>query len=169
MVVNRLKPEQPRRLVISGASGGLGLALARHYLEYGAIVAAFTRRGELLQALAAEFSDQVFCYTLDVRDASAVQEAVNDFIARVGYPDVVIANAGVIAVHSPNMPQRHWLYWLAPLRLLLGHLEPFLPAFWQEDMTARLSGALKQNGKALDGEPTVEYCFAGFYRVIRLM
>ena len=84
-----------RSLVISGASSGLGLALARHYLERGATVAAFARRGELLQALASEFPGQVFCYALDVRDAVAVQNAANDFIARVGVPEVVIANAGV--------------------------------------------------------------------------
>jgi len=97
VVANRLKPEQPRRLVISGASSGLGLALARHYLERGATVAAFARRGELLQALAAEFPDQVHCYALDVRDATAVQEAASNFIARAGCPDAVIANAGVSA------------------------------------------------------------------------
>lgn len=85
----------PQRLVISGASSGLGLALARHYLERGAIVAAFARRGELLQALATQFPEQVHCYTLDVRDSAAMQQAANDFIARVGCPDVVIANAGV--------------------------------------------------------------------------
>jgi NAD(P)-dependent dehydrogenase (short-subunit alcohol dehydrogenase family) len=85
----------PLRVIISGASSGLGFALARHYLERGATVAAFARRGELLQALATEFPDQVYCYALDVRDATAVQNAANDFIARVGVPDVVIANAGV--------------------------------------------------------------------------
>lgn len=85
----------PLRVVISGASSGLGLALARHYLERGAIVAAFARRGELLQAITAEFSDQVYCYALDVCDSLAVQEASCDFICRVGCPDVVIANAGV--------------------------------------------------------------------------
>lgn len=95
MVVNRLKPEQPLRLVISGASSGLGLALARHYLERGAIVAALARRGELLHSLSEEFPGKVYGYALDVRDAPAVQEAANDFIARAGCPDVVIANAGV--------------------------------------------------------------------------
>ena len=85
----------PLRVIISGASSGLGFALARHYLERGATVAAFARRGELLQALATEFPDQVYCYALDVRDVAAVQNAANDFIARVGVPDVVIANAGV--------------------------------------------------------------------------
>lgn len=95
MVVNRQKSEQPRRLVISGASSGIGLALARHYLERGATIAALARRTELLQALAQEFPGRVYCYALDVRDATAQQAAAQDFIARVGIPDIVIANAGV--------------------------------------------------------------------------
>lgn len=87
--------KMPQRVVISGASSGIGLALARHYLESGAIVAAFARRGELLQSLGAEFAGRAYCYQLDVRDAPAVRNAANDFITRAGRPDVVIANAGV--------------------------------------------------------------------------
>jgi NAD(P)-dependent dehydrogenase (short-subunit alcohol dehydrogenase family) len=83
------------KVVISGASSGIGLALARHYLECGATVAAFARRGELLQDLAAEFPGNVFPYALDVRDAVAIRAAAADFIAHVGVPDIVIANAGV--------------------------------------------------------------------------
>lgn len=90
-----LMPPSCLRVVISGASSGLGLALARHYLKRGAILAAFARRGDLLQALAAEFPDQVYCYVLDVRDSAAVQQAACDFVARAGVPDLVIANAGV--------------------------------------------------------------------------
>ena len=82
-------------VVISGASSGIGLALARHYLKHGAIVAGFARRGELLQALAAEFPDKVLCYALDVRDALAIQNAAHDLVSRAGVPDIVIANAGV--------------------------------------------------------------------------
>lgn len=91
----RMQKTHIKSLVISGASSGIGMALARHYLERGATVAAFARRGELLHSLSAEFPDRVFCYALDVRDAPAVQNAANNFIARVGSPDVVIANAGV--------------------------------------------------------------------------
>lgn len=83
------------KVVISGASSGIGLALARHYLECGATIAAFARRGELLQTLAAEFPEKVFCYALDVRDAPAIQRAAGDFMARAGVPDIIIANAGV--------------------------------------------------------------------------
>ncbi len=82
-------------VVITGASSGLGLALARHYLERGAIVAVVARRAEPLQTLSAEFPGKVFCYALDVRDASAIQHAAEDFMARAGVPDIVIANAGV--------------------------------------------------------------------------
>lgn len=82
-------------MVITGASSGLGLALARHYLQQGAVVAAISRRHELLQALAVEFPDQVYCYALDVCDASALQRAALDFMAKVGVPHIVIANAGV--------------------------------------------------------------------------
>ncbi|NNM79707.1 MAG: SDR family oxidoreductase [Gallionella sp.] len=80
---------------MSGASSGIGLALARYYLTRGALVATFARRGELLATLSTAFPNQVFVYALDVRDAAAVQHAAADFMARAGCPDVVIANAGV--------------------------------------------------------------------------
>src|SRR5512135_953365 len=83
------------KVVISGASSGIGSALARHYLERGATVAAFARRGELLRELSAGYPGRVHACVLDVRDAAAVQAAAQDFIVRVGVPDIVIANAGV--------------------------------------------------------------------------
>lgn len=83
------------RVVVSGASSGLGLALVQHYLQQGAVIAAIARRAELLQALSEQFPHQVHCYPLDVRDASALQAAAQDFMNRVGVPDIVIANAGV--------------------------------------------------------------------------
>lgn len=88
---------EPKRLrvVISGASGGLGLALARHYLEQGAAVGAMARRADLLQTLVEQFPQQVYPYALDVRDAPAIRAAAQDFMTRCGVPDIVIANAGV--------------------------------------------------------------------------
>lgn len=94
-MLSQSAPQRSLRVVITGATSGLGLALSRYYLERGAKVAAIARRGELLQVLATEFPDQVLCYALDVRAAEAMQQAAIDFIARIGCPDVVIANAGV--------------------------------------------------------------------------
>lgn len=84
-----------QRVAISGASSGLGLALAQHYLAQGAVVAVIARRADLLQALSQEFPQQAYCYPLDICDATAMQAAAQDFIARAGVPDIVIANAGV--------------------------------------------------------------------------
>jgi len=83
------------RVVISGASSGLGLALAQHYLQQGAQLAVYARRADLLQSLHELFPDQVHSYPLDVRDATALQSAANHFMENVGIPDIVIANAGV--------------------------------------------------------------------------
>jgi len=83
------------KVVISGASSGIGSALAHHYLEHDATVAAFARRSDLLRELSETYPGRVYASTLDVRDAAAIQAAAQDFIARVGAPDIVIANAGV--------------------------------------------------------------------------
>lgn len=85
----------PQSAFITGVSGGLGLALARYYLNLGARVGVAARRGELLQSLAQQYPGQVFIYPLDVRDADALRQAAQDFMEQVGTPDIVIANAGV--------------------------------------------------------------------------
>jgi short-subunit dehydrogenase len=87
---------RPRNVFITGASGGLGAALARLYASQGATVGLFARRQEELDALVASFSaGQTAVYTGDVRDANALEHAAADFIGRFGAPDVVIANAGI--------------------------------------------------------------------------
>lgn len=85
------------RIFLTGASSGIGEALARHYAAKGATLGLVARRGDRLSALAAELPGSHSCYPLDVADAAAVQAAAADFIARHGCPDIVIANAGVSA------------------------------------------------------------------------
>lgn len=104
---NDLVPRSALRLVITGASSGLGQALARHYLQQGAQIAVCARRADLLESLAQQFPEQVYCYVVDVRDGAAMQAAAHDFMARVGVPDIVIANAGVsvgaLTEHAEDM------------------------------------------------------------------
>ena len=83
------------RVFLTGASSGIGAALARHYAASGATLGLAARRGHRLLELAAELPGSHSCYPLDVADAAAVQAAAADFIARHGCPDIVIANAGV--------------------------------------------------------------------------
>ena len=89
-------PAARQRVFITGASSGIGLALARHYLRQGAIVGVTARRLAPLEALAGAFPPgQCLAYPVDVRDAQAMQATALAFIATAGVPDIVIANAGV--------------------------------------------------------------------------
>ena len=85
----------PARVFITGASSGIGEALARHYAERGATLGLVARRGEQLAALAASLPGQHSVFALDVADGQALVGAANTFITEHGLPDVVIANAGI--------------------------------------------------------------------------
>jgi short-subunit dehydrogenase len=81
------------RVFITGASSGIGAALARQYAAQGAQLGLVGRSQHRLDALACEFNCAT--YVADVRDSLSLQQAARDFIQRFGVPDIVIANAGV--------------------------------------------------------------------------
>ena len=90
-------------IFITGASSGIGKALAHEYAQRfsntDANIGLVARHSEHLQKLADALQSQynISCaiYPLDVRDATALEAAAQDFIARFGAPNIVIANAGV--------------------------------------------------------------------------
>ena len=113
-------------------------------------------------AYADEAFDQVILFFLfHEMPVEARQNTYNE-IARV-----VKRGGSVLITEYGSTPYGHWLYRFVPFRWVLGNLEPFLPGFWQEDVSAKLREALSKQGKVLVEEPHVEYCFARFYRVMR--
>ncbi len=86
-----------KRVFITGASSGLGAALATRYAQQGAVLGLVARRRPLLEQLAATLPnpERHRLYALDVTDHAALSEAAADFIAAQGGADVVIANAGI--------------------------------------------------------------------------
>jgi short-subunit dehydrogenase len=90
----------PPKVFLTGASSGIGMALARRYARDGATLGLVARRGGSLAALADECrrafpSCTIAAYALDVRDADGLAGAAARFIAEHGLPDIVIANAGI--------------------------------------------------------------------------
>ena len=81
------------KVFITGASSGLGAALARHYGESGARLGLLGRRRDGLEIAAAGLDARL--YQADVRDADAMQAAAAAFLRDVGTPDIVIAAAGI--------------------------------------------------------------------------
>ncbi|MBV6476244.1 MAG: SDR family oxidoreductase [Rhodocyclaceae bacterium] len=80
---------------ITGASSGIGAALAAHYAARGAQLGLVARRREALADIARGLPGEPALYVADVADARAMRDAAQDFIARFGLPDIVIANAGI--------------------------------------------------------------------------
>lgn len=128
------------RIFLTGASSGIGAALARHYAAAGATLGLAARRGHRLSALAAELPGTHSCYPLDVADAAAVQAAAADFIARHGCPDIVIANAGVsggtLADEAGDLPALRRIFETNVIGMAQT-FQPFIAA-----MKARGSGRL---------------------------
>lgn len=90
-------------VVITGASGGLGAATARHLSALGATVVLGARRIERIQDLARELAGnegKALAVQTDVTRSAQVQALVNAAIDRYGRIDVMINNAGIMP-HSP--------------------------------------------------------------------
>jgi len=91
-----MTPARPS-VFITGASTGLGAALAAHYAARGAVLGLAARSRDRLDALAGSLATAAAVYALDVTDCAALAAAAADFRARHGTPDIVIANAGISA------------------------------------------------------------------------
>lgn len=131
----------PQRVFITGASSGIGAALARVYGRRGAILGLTARREQALRDVAAASgASAVRVYACDVRDLDALRLAAQDFTAHHGCPDIVIANAGI---SFGTLTERHEDY--AAFREVMevnvcGLVATFQP--YIEAMRARRCGTL---------------------------
>jgi short-subunit dehydrogenase len=83
---------------ITGASSGLGRALAWRYASMGARLGLVARRADVLQELADALPGEHHVYALDVCDREALHQAAQHFLAaNEGRVDVVVASAGISA------------------------------------------------------------------------
>lgn len=85
-----------QRVFLTGASSGIGEALARHYAAQGAVLGLVARGADKLATLLASLPGEGhMALSADVADLPAMKAAADAFIARHGVPDIVIANAGI--------------------------------------------------------------------------
>jgi len=138
------------------------LHLARHKTRYVADRCHLARMNAERLGYRDNVFDQVIVFFLFHEMPPEARANTYAEIARVVRP-----GGSVLITEYAATPSRHWLYRFVPFRWVLGHLEPFLPGFWQEDVKTSLGNALKEHGKALADDLYVEHCFTGFYLVMR--
>lgn len=85
----------PDTVLVTGASAGLGAAIARRFLAAGARVIAAARRLDRLEALAGEGGDRVLPLALDVTDRAAIGAALASLPADFAAIDCLVNNAGL--------------------------------------------------------------------------
>lgn len=80
---------------MTGASGGLGAAIARALHAQGAVVALSGTRRESLETLAAELEHRAHPISCDLADSQATEALVSNVEAAIGPIDILVNNAGV--------------------------------------------------------------------------
>jgi 3-oxoacyl-[acyl-carrier protein] reductase len=86
-----------RRVIVTGASRGIGRAIATACVRQGAVVGLnFNRSEAAARALAQELGPDAIPLQFDVGDTAAVNAAFTAFAAHAGGLDVLVNNAGII-------------------------------------------------------------------------
>jgi short-subunit dehydrogenase len=85
-----------KRVIIIGASVGIGKSLAEVYIRNGYQVGLTSRRIELLDALKTLYpSNAIFIQQMDVSDVPTARQQLTNLIATMGGVDIIVLNAGV--------------------------------------------------------------------------
>jgi short-subunit dehydrogenase len=134
------RPASRQRVFITGASSGIGAALARRCAARGDELGLVGRRRDALQALVDGLPGQGHrVYALDVRDRAALHAAAQDFLAG-GPVDLVIASAGISAGTLTDAPEDYAVFEAildTNVLAMVATFEPFIAP-----MRARGSGTL---------------------------
>ncbi len=88
-----------RKVLITGATSGIGLATAHAFAKYGDEVVLCARRKEVLEevkkTLEKEYGATVHTFALDVRDKESIKEKIDSLIGNLGSVDILVNNAGL--------------------------------------------------------------------------
>ena len=98
-----------QRILVTGASSGLGAHFARTLAARGARVAAVARRMAALERLAAESDGHVVPLAMDVSDPASVEAGVATAVSALGGLDALVNNAGVATSgRAMEMAEADW-------------------------------------------------------------
>ena len=85
-----------RTMIITGASSGVGRALAEHFAKQDWSICAIARTAEKLKELEANYLGIISPYICDISKADNVRQTFNTILEKHPAPDVLVNNAGVV-------------------------------------------------------------------------
>jgi 3-oxoacyl-[acyl-carrier protein] reductase len=127
--------------LVTGASGGIGGAIAQALHGAGATVGLSGTREGPLQALAAELGSRAFVLPCDLSDAAAVEALPKAAVAAMGSVDILVNNAGITRDNLfMRMSDDEWQSVLdvnltSTFRLCRGVLRGMMKARWGRIVT----------------------------------
>jgi 3-oxoacyl-[acyl-carrier protein] reductase len=122
------------KALVTGASGGIGSAIARALVAQGATVALSGTREEALKAVAAEIGGTTHILPCNLSDSAAVDALVGQAVEAMGGIDILVNNAGVTRDNlAMRMKDEEWTDVIrinleAAFRLSRAALKPMMKA-----------------------------------------
>jgi NAD(P)-dependent dehydrogenase (short-subunit alcohol dehydrogenase family) len=99
-------------VIVTGAGQGIGYAIAESFASAGAIIAVADNNAEVGQEAVAQLNQRggkALFYVLDVRNKAAISDMTRDLESRYGRIDVLVNNAGIVAVGpSEDFAEETW-------------------------------------------------------------
>lgn len=98
------------KVILTGASSGLGKATTQSLIEKGAVVYGIARNMDALTQMRENLGENFIPVRMDITDSEAIQNWVEDTFSLHDLPDILINNAGAGSFHKiDEMEEEDWL------------------------------------------------------------
>ena len=84
-----------KKVLLTGATGGIGQAVLKAFIKAGATVVASGTRQEVLEEICGKLGDKAIPITCNLRDQESIKSLVNLSIEKMGSIDILVCNAGI--------------------------------------------------------------------------